>query len=184
MVVEQPTRLGDGVEVALHRREEGGSERCACRPWRNVLLQAFQVRGKVTVVLTEELHHPGGLVEFVEAVLQRIFQRIARRHQPFGLTALGPDRLQLEHGAHRAVVVEQKALLFLEVFDPGQVVGEAGVVRILGGLIRACCAPTLRRAPGLPAWRGAICVIVHHRSSRRSPGNAYWTFSYSGNTVE
>ncbi|MNJ41606.1 hypothetical protein D3C77_365340 [compost metagenome] len=134
--------------------------------------------------MAEELYHPGRLVEFVEAVLQRIFQGIARRHQPFGLTALRPDRLQLENGPDRAVVIKQKALLLLEVFDPGQMVGEAGVVRVLGGLIRARCPGTLYHAPGLPALRGAIRVIAHHRSSRRSPGSAYWTFSCNGKTVE
>ena len=74
MVVEQPTRFADGFKVTLHRREESLGELRTSRARRDVALQAFKVRGKVTVVLAEELHHPGRLVELVEAVLQRIFQ--------------------------------------------------------------------------------------------------------------
>ncbi|MNJ27081.1 hypothetical protein D3C77_215770 [compost metagenome] len=184
MVVKQTARLADGFKVVLHRYEEGLGKRRASSARRDIALQAVEVRGKVAVVLTEELHHPGRLVELVEAVLQRIFQRIARRHQPFGLAALGADRLQLEYGTHRTVVIKQKALLLLQILDPWQVVGEAGVVRILGSLVGQRGAPTLHRAPGPPAKRVATRVIGHHRSSRRSPGSAYWTFSYNGNMVE
>ncbi|MNC03434.1 hypothetical protein D3C75_508410 [compost metagenome] len=173
MVVEQSARFGDGVEVTLHRREESLGERRALCPWRDVALQAFEVRGKVTVVLAVELHHPGRLVELVEAVLQCVFQGVARRHQPLGFTALSADRLQLKHGAHRAIVIEEKTLLVLKVFNPGQVVGETGIVCVLGSLIGKGGAPTLRRAPGFPTRRLATRVIGHHRSSRRSPGSAY-----------
>ncbi|MNP00315.1 hypothetical protein D3C76_921040 [compost metagenome] len=144
MVVEESARFADGFEVTLHRREEGLGEWCASRARRDIALQAFEVRGKVTVVLAEELHHPGRLVELVEAVLQRIFQGVACRHQPFGLATLRADRLQLEYGTHGTVVIEQKAQLIFEVFDPGQMVGEAGIVRVLGGFVAQSGAPTLR----------------------------------------
>jgi hypothetical protein len=72
-------------------------------------VQSPQVALPIGFVLGVELHHPGMLVELVEAVLQRILQRIASLPQPMPLASLGADRRQLEERRHRLAVLEQQA---------------------------------------------------------------------------
>ncbi|MCY1186395.1 hypothetical protein D9M73_272640 [compost metagenome] len=75
------------------------------------------------------------MIQLVKAILQGILEGIAGRHQPIGFAPFGADGQQLEHRAHRTIVIEQKTLLSVEVLDPRQVIGEAGVVRIQCGFI-------------------------------------------------
>ncbi|MNG07622.1 hypothetical protein D3C84_909330 [compost metagenome] len=57
------------------------------------------------VILTEKMRHPWRLIQLVKTVLQGILEGIARRHQPVGFAAFGAEGQQLEHCAHRAIVI-------------------------------------------------------------------------------
>ena len=71
-------------------------------------------------VLGVELDDPGVFVELVEAVLQRVFQRIARLSQPGSFAAFGAQRPELEECSNRLTVFEQHALGFGQEFHPRQ----------------------------------------------------------------
>ncbi|MCY1450976.1 hypothetical protein D9M71_678190 [compost metagenome] len=106
------------------------------------------------------------MIQFVKTVLQGILEGIARRHQPVWFAPFGADGQQLEYRAHRAIVIQQKTLLGLEVFDPGQVIGEAGGERIARSFIGHGGTRAQWIAPGFPAGSAVVhFVAAHYKSS-------------------
>ncbi|MNC20282.1 hypothetical protein D3C75_682270 [compost metagenome] len=149
------------AELQIRLGEDGAS-----RAVLNIASEPIEVGGEVVVILAEKLRHPRRLIQLVKAILQGILKGIAGRHQPIGFAPFGADGQQLEHRTHRAIVIEQKTLLGVEVLDPRQVIGEAGVVRVECSFIGQGRARAQWVAPVFP--RGSVVTRIagtHYKSS-------------------
>ncbi|MDT4815410.1 hypothetical protein FQZ97_484380 [compost metagenome] len=123
-VLEQPTGLGDGLQVVAEDAQVEFTEGGALGARLDVAAQFIQIQIPVGVVLCIELHDPGVVVQFIERVLQHVLQGVPHLQQPGRFAPFGTDRGQLEEGGHRLAVVQQHALGVGQVFHPGQQVGE------------------------------------------------------------
>ncbi|MCY1525588.1 hypothetical protein D9M68_605720 [compost metagenome] len=137
VVLEQPARLGDGLQVMAEETQVELGEGAALGAGLDVGAQRVQVAVPARVVLGVELHDPGVVLQFVEGVLQHVFQGVADLQQPGGFAPLGADRQQFVEGGDRGAVIQQHALRLRQVLGPRQQVGErgrSGVERLLVGL--------------------------------------------------
>ena len=96
-------------------------------------MQVLEIIVPIGFVLGVELDHPGRCFQFVEGVLQRVFQRITDFAQPVRVAALGANGCQLEEGCAGNAVLQQHGLLCRQVVDPGQQVDEGSVDVVQAG---------------------------------------------------
>ncbi|MNO68675.1 hypothetical protein D3C76_595140 [compost metagenome] len=166
LILKQTTGLGDGLQMTAAELQIRLGEDGASRAVLNIASEPIEVGGEVVVILAEKLRHPRRLIPLVKAILQGILEGIAGRHQPIGFAPFSADGQQLEHRTHRAIVIEQKTLLGVEVLDPRQAIGEAGVMRIECRVIGQGGARAQWVAPGFPR-RSAVARIAgtHYKSS-------------------
>jgi len=88
-VLEQAARLGDRAQVVAEESKVELRECGAAGARLHVVAQVLHVLVEAGFVLGVELEHPGVLVQFIETVLQRVFERIAGMCQPAGFPPLG-----------------------------------------------------------------------------------------------
>lgn len=86
----------------------------------HVVAQGLHVVVEAGLVLGIQLHDPGIVIQLVEAVLERVLQRIASLRQPGRLAALGAQRHQLEEGGDGLAVFQQHGFRLRKELDPGQ----------------------------------------------------------------
>ncbi|MPN05265.1 hypothetical protein SDC9_152515 [bioreactor metagenome] len=86
----------------------------------HIVAQGLHVLVEAGFVLGIELQHPGVLVQLIEAVLQRVFQRIAGVREPARFPALGAQRDQLVEGRDGLTVLKQHGFRLGQEFNPGQ----------------------------------------------------------------
>ena len=141
---------------------EGG----AFGPGLDVVVQVLQIIIPIGFVLGVELDHPGGCFQFVEGVLQRVFQRITDFAQPVRVAALGANGGQLEESRAGYAVLQQHGLLCRQVVDPGQQVDEGSVDVVQagdvggGGRFLFGIAPILRRGDALRGQALEVAIRI------------------------
>ena len=99
-VLEQAAGLGHSAQVVAEEAQVELGERRAARTWLHVIAQGLHVLVEARFVLGIELEHPRVLVQFIEAVLKRVFQGVAGMREPAGFPAFGAQRHQLVEGGH------------------------------------------------------------------------------------
>ena len=122
-VGEEPARLRNAAVVDGEHVRIGVGERRAPGALRHVLGELLRGGGEVRLAPGVGLHHPGRRVALLEAVLERVVQRVAELGQPRARAPLGAARLDLPRGARAPPVLEQDGAV-VERLGPGQVVDE------------------------------------------------------------
>ena len=76
-VLEQAAGFGDGGQMLFHQLQIQLGEGGAFGPRLDVVVQVLEIIVPIGFVLGVELDHPGRCFQFVEGVLQRVFQCVA-----------------------------------------------------------------------------------------------------------
>ncbi|KWT88516.1 hypothetical protein APY03_3533 [Variovorax sp. WDL1] len=119
-ILEQPARLGHRAQVVAEETQVELGERRAAGAGLHIVAQRLHVLVEAGLVLGVELEHPRVLVQFIETVLQRVFQGVAGVGEPARLPTLGAQRHQLEEGGHGLAVLQEHGFRLGQKLHPGQ----------------------------------------------------------------
>ena len=122
-VGKQPAGLRDPPVVGGEEIGVGVGEDRAPGALGNVLGERLGRGGEIGLAPGVGLHHPGRGVALLEAVLERVVQRVAKLGQPRARAPLGAAGLDLPRRARAAAVLEQDGAV-VERLGPGQVIDE------------------------------------------------------------
>ncbi len=100
-VLEQAAGLGHRAQVVAEEAKIELGEGCAASARLHVVAQGLHVLVEAGFVLGVELEHPGVLVQLIERILERVFERIAGMREPARLPTFGAQRDQLVEGCDR-----------------------------------------------------------------------------------
>ncbi|GBC59061.1 hypothetical protein PSNTI_45610 [Stutzerimonas stutzeri] len=119
-VLEQTARLGHRAQVMAEEAQVELGERRLTGARLHIVAQGLHVLVETGLVLSVELQHPGVLIQFIETVLQRVFQGIAGLREPARFPAFGAQRHQLVERRHRLPVLQQHGFRLRQELHPGQ----------------------------------------------------------------
>ncbi|GCP56177.1 hypothetical protein ExPECSC017_04460 [Escherichia coli] len=119
-VREKPFRAGNSPQMPFHLAQPGLCKSGALRMGLHIPPQMVKICIHIIFILTEELHHPGVSVVFIKAVLQGILHRVTDLFKTLCRAPFRGRRCHLIHSADRHPVIQQQALLFIQIFHPGQ----------------------------------------------------------------